>query len=618
MSRLSLLVLWTLAWTPAAALAVPDDVPTAGPGSAPPAAEPAAPAAPVAPPSAAPATVAVVVIPPPPVASAACETYCDDMAIRCPDVFLGNRGTCLAVCALYPVDEVDIEKLQCRVFGQESDEPLPQPDPPPVETVIGPDPTQFWDDHPQLREDATVVPAGMGAVFLPSLGLDDREPLVTVFDGRTALAEGRPGRRIVVAPGTHTLRFGDGAEHQQVRVELNVEAGRTTVVPAAYAALEIQVVDPQFVPFRGTYELINMDDREVVGLGFGADALLGEQLRVWVLPPGTYKIVQSGGTYRDRTNFSTVRLLPGEMTRFVLVQNPDTGDFEGAGLADEGEPTDRTWNFTGILGGDVVFLRNAVAATSEGWSLVLNVFLDVAARMTAGDHRWVTRLEAEESQTRPSGESRLRNLKDRLFLHTIYTYSLVDWFGPYVRAGLETQILPRHAEFEAPEDVADENGDIIFTGVDRVQIADSFAPLEFIQGTGGNFKVFQSRTAELNLRLGIGARQLVANGLLVLQDGSPDRLVPVKDDHVEGVESTAIGQARVSRWITLSTEFDSLLPFDTGAPFIFTWRNQVNLRLASFASLTYRFNAVQNAALTLEEGVLTEHNLQLRFSYTLF
>ncbi|MEZ4473966.1 MAG: hypothetical protein R3F60_24900 [bacterium] len=548
-----------------------------------------------------------------------CDTYCDDMALKCPDVFLGNRATCLATCALYPEGEADIERLRCRLYGQVDPEPVPQAAPASAEVEVGPDPTTFWDDHPQLREDETIIPPGMGAIFLPSLGLGDREPLVTVFDGRAAVAEGRPGRRILVAPGVHTLRFGDGAEHQQVRVELAVEPTRTTVVPAAYAALEIQVVDPQFVPFRGTYELIDMASREVVGLGFGADALLGEQLRVWVLPPGTYKIVQSGGTYRDRTNFSTVRLLPGEMTRYVLVQNPDTGDFEGAGLADEAEDTDRTWNFTGILGGDVVFLRNAPAATGDtGWSLVLNVFLDVAARMTAGDHRWVTRLEAEESQTRPSGESRLRNLKDRLFLHTIYTYALVEWFGPYVRAGMETQILPRHVEFETPQDVADEDGNIIEREVDRVQIADSFAPLEFIQGTGGNFKLFQSRTAEVNLRLGVGARQVVSNGLLVLQTGSPDRLIPVQDDHVEGVESTAIGQARATRWVTLSTEFDSLFPFDPGAPFIFTWRNQVNLRLASFASLTYRFNAVQNAALTLEDGVQTEHNVQLRFSYTLF
>ncbi len=92
----------------------------------------------------------------------------------------------------------------------------------------------------------------------------------------------------------------------------------------------------------------------------------------------------------------------------------------------------------------------------------------------------------------------------------------------------------------------------------------------------------------------------------------------VDADQLEGMESTAKGWARLFRWVTLSTEFDSLLPFDRPDAYIFNWRSQLNLRLASFASLAYRFNAVRNEVLTLEDKILTEHNVQLRFSWTIF
>ena len=74
------------------------------------------------------------------------------------------------------------------------------------------------------------------------------------------------------------------------------------------------VVNETFLPFRGTYELIRMSTREDFGIGFGADEQLGEATRVWVLPPGLYKLIRAGGTYRDRTNFATVRLEAGRLT----------------------------------------------------------------------------------------------------------------------------------------------------------------------------------------------------------------------------------------------------------------------------------------------------------------
>lgn len=511
-------------------------------------------------------------------------------------------------------------------------------------------------DLPGLHADTTPMGVGFGAVFVPSLSDTREEPPVAVYaaEGGSAVAEGRPGARIVLRPGTYDIRFGTGTVSQQIVARAEVEDGRTVVVPPTWATLQVDVVDEQFVPFRGTYELIRMDNREDYGIGFGADEQQGEKVRVWTLPPGLYKIIRSGGTYRDRTDFATVRLVPGEHSRFTLVLDEDTGEFLGAGEVDPNQTADRdqTWTVRGVVGGSLVFNDTEDAEAQQGRSYGASVFFDGALTYRKDAHLWHTRLELEEEQTRAPEDDFFTNDADRLFLHTIYTYVVVPWFGPYARVGAETSLLTRYQAIANPGYVCppDANGGVAgpcstVDGpdgpiievdrdeaelVDRLRLGGSFAPLQLREGTGGNFRVLRKRSIELDLRLGLGARQTLANGLRSYSDRQsradpspedPERTLAlytyqlVEDSYVTGIEGTVVGFARPLPWVTVSTEFDGLLAFDQENS-SFTWRNQISLRLASFASLNYRYNLTLDPAIIDETQ--TEHDVQLRFSYTLF
>lgn len=500
--------------------------------------------------------------------------------------------------------------------------------------VIGPDDASLLNDLPQLLRDETPIGLGMGAIFAPALSDGDREPLVGVYrNGSTVTNRGRMGRRIVVPPGEYEVRIGSGVGSQLIAVKVLVAAGKTTIIPPIWASLDVAVVDRTFVPFRGAYELIRMETREDFGLGFGADEQLGEETRVWVLPPGLYKIIRSGGTYRDSTDFATVRLDAGRFTRFNLVVDPDDGRFLGAGEKDPdlgelvgADPASRSpWLLRMVLGGDLNFRRSDQIGEQEGWRVSYRAFLDGAARLTQGRHLWNTQLELEEGQTRLPDNDIFQSDTDRLFLHTIYTYRLLSWFGPYARAGLETKLLPRYEVFDAPTDVVvvDEDGAPVKTLTNRteVKLGSTFAPLSFREGAGGNFRVLRSRIAELDVRLGFGGRQTVANGLWVFEEdltGGPGRLIPVLDSSVEGFETTIVGLGRVTRFVTLSTEFDSLVPIAEDDLVVLSWRNQVNIRLASFLSLNYRFNLTRDPNIGIGDDVRTDHDVQLRFSFVIF
>ena len=481
----------------------------------------------------------------------------------------------------------------------------------PTADVIVPTSDGGLADHPQALTDDTAMPVGFGAVLVPAVTEGAREPPVAMYRDGELAGEGSTGGRIIVPPGEYEVRFGSGVLTQQISLLARVEEGKTTVLPVSWAGLSVDVVDPQFVPFRGTYELISMESREDYGVGFGADALLGESTRAWVLRPGLYKIVRAGGTYRDRTDFATVRLSAGEVAKFTLVLDEATGEFVGAGEVDPAElpAADQRWIARTVVGGSVEFNRTNAVAEVEGWSLAYTLFLDSSLRYQHGQQLWVSRLEIEESQARDPDTKAFENERDRLFTHSIYTYILVPWFGPYARVRVDSALLPRHREV-ATQDAA---GDPVTRDV---LLRDTLAPLDLREGVGGNFRVLRRREVDLDLRLGLGARQFLARGLREVDDGGA--VFDVEDDLVDGVDAAIVGQARLTRWVTLSTEMDGIFPFGELEKPRFTWRSQANLRLSSFASLAYRLNVTGDPNLGLDDDIQTEHDVQLRFSVTIF
>src|SRR5262249_43798218 len=205
-----------------------------------------------------------------------------------------------------------------------------------------------------------------------------------------------------------------------------------------------------------------------------------------------------------------------------------------------------------------------------------------------------------------------------------YTYNLLPWFGPYARVGFETKLLPRYQLLDPPRDVVvlDTNGQQVgtLTAASRIELGSTFAPTQLKQGAGGNFRVLRKSFLELDLRVGLGARQTFAGGLKVYQDATsstPPELVAAEDSNLFGVEATFIALGRISSFISLSSELEGLAPA-TGDPVVFTLRNQATVRLVSFLSLNYRFNAIRDPTLEIDKEVHTEHDVQLRFSWVIF
>lgn len=493
----------------------------------------------------------------------------------------------------------------------------------------------------QLDGDPTLVPFGKGAVFVPAMNNPLDEPPVTVWKGAVTIAEGTTGQRIVLSPGTYEVRLGSGADVQRLRYQASVREGHTSVIPVSWAGLSIHVVDEQYGSLRASYELIRVEDRQYMGVGFGTDEQAGEPVTTWILRPGLYKIVRLGDTYRARRDFATVRLLEGNLTHFLLVLNGETGAFAGAGEVPEEELFRPQQGFFGslVLGGDVSFnQRSNVPGLQDGLTFAFRAFAD--ARMSLGlfGHPLILQLQVEEGQAK-APDLPLQKNNDRVDLDLLYIYRLERWLGPYVRFGVETNFFSGFSNFDRASNVAvfDLAGDLLFweRGVDRVKLSPPLGLTSLKEGTGLNVRVFKSRFAEGTLRTGVGARHRLAKDLFEeveissLPDGArqsatfpplvaaPFRFFrEIGSDNQVGVEVTILGTARLSRWVLMTMELDALVPFDTINNTVLEARASVAFKLTSYLSINYVFRFLRDRAILPEDRL--EQDVLLRFSLELF
>ncbi|MBN2496992.1 MAG: hypothetical protein JXR96_20540 [Deltaproteobacteria bacterium] len=490
----------------------------------------------------------------------------------------------------------------------------------------------------QLDMDPELVPMHKGAVFVPAMSESPAEPpyIVRSLDGKLE-ARSPMGKKVVLPPGRYTLLAGSGVESQMMERDVDVHEGHTTLVEPDWSGLIVRVVDERGAQFRGAYEIFALPSGEDFGIGLGADETRGETLRTWLLPPGRYMVVRQGETTRARTDFLTVRLQPGELVTFTLVQKEEDGSILGGGIVDrwEGKTEIENWRIGLRVGGDALWNRNDhVVGREFGNTLTFNVFVDANLRYLDPDHLAYCRLQIDEGAALLPGRDigALQKNIDELDFDAIYTYRLLPWLGPYVRFALNTNLFPGKRLFDTREsDVIILNPDkSVFDRLvrpDRVDLANPFDPVEIKEGIGVSFDWSPTLVLDLHLRLGFGARQTVVQQLLVDYDPGEDEedlcqdavcLMRAESNDLLGAEGTLIGSARLARWLMIDTELETLIPFyssASGTDPVVNWKNTISLRLVWFASLAYVVKLDYNKQLNKDYPLQFEQRILLRFTF---
>ena len=460
----------------------------------------------------------------------------------------------------------------------------------------------------QLAQDATPLPAGAGALFIPAMTDSESEPEALVMRGEERVATGQNGKRIVLDPGNYVVLVGSGPTVQLTAVPVKVTAGKTTLVPVRWGGLRVEVADENNLPHRGAYELIRLADLQPYVVGFGADRLKGERLLTILMPPGVYRIVRPGSSYRARTDFATVVVPEGALVHYKLVMNAETGQFRGAGVVDAEELgetlPESAWNHRYTLGlaAPLTFHRNVIGEDNEmtiGGQTSLDSYLTYEGNGNVFNN--IVELEAGFEKTKPeaSPATPWRKTGDRLRVDILYARLMSPRLGPYARFSLRTSLFESNTlateDLTVVRQFADGRRTTEFVPANTTfPTGDPFSPPLIREGVGMNARVLQGRAARLDWRVGIGLRQSRFGGAFFLKDDptTPEaEYVQALDFNSEGVETTVVATMRF-RGLLYTTTLDLFADLGSGFQPTIDWRSTLSWRLTGELSLDYRVDVL--------------------------
>jgi hypothetical protein len=476
----------------------------------------------------------------------------------------------------------------------------------------------------QLDRDPTRLAFGKGALFVPAMVNPLDEPQVSVWRGGVLCQQATTGMRIVLDPGEYWVQVGSGEASQRPGRSMLVHELKTTIVPPFWAGLTVHVADAQLNSLRAPYEIFRMRDREYIGVGFGSDERAGEPVATWLLPAGLYRIVRIGSSYLARTDFATVRLQEGEHTQFLLVLDPDTGAFQGAGEARPEElfrPSSGSWASL-MFGGDVSLTsRRRVLGYPDGSGYAFNSFLDAKANFQIQDNPLLLRLQLLEGQTKLPGQP-WQKLQDRLQLDMLYIYRLRTWAGPYVRATGTVNVLVGRQYFTTPQTLSVHDNLTQITTVsqaNRITLSPPFGSFNLREGAGFNLRVLKNIFGEATLRTGLGFLQVLNRGHVLQDVSDPTQSIHAYDrlgsSRQVGIEATVIASARLTRYLVLNAIVDTLIPFADPQKPNLDIEGTVAVKLTQYLSVNYLLRFMQvpevytNAI--LQQDVFLRLNLEI-------
>ncbi|MCY3791341.1 MAG: DUF3078 domain-containing protein [Gemmatimonadetes bacterium] len=468
----------------------------------------------------------------------------------------------------------------------------------------------------QLEQDPTLIPKGKGFLFVPTMTGSLNEPSFLVLQGNKPIREASPGTGVLLSPGNYKLLVGSGTDLQMMIRTVPVQEGMTTLVKPFWAGLVINVMSENRASINESYELYRESSQENYGLGFGVEEERGEAVKTWLLPPGVYSVVGVGDNISTTRKFS-VRLEPGELVqRNLIVDTSDKfiGFYPPAQYGLLSQVADSHWKTSLQLSGSPQLYTSQNTTGADRSVLSLSAEIIGSSVYNTDRHYANLWLDFEEGFTREEGDD-FRKSIDKFEVRATYIYRLSKRIGPYLRGVFNTKLFAEEERFDPPRTLRIHDGDQVAdtTGISEFTLLPPFSPLELRQGIGINSQVISSFPLNLDMRIGFGARQTYYTDSFELY-AARTIARKLEDNTATGLEAVLLLRSRFSRFPSLDSEFDLLIPKTATDTWEFNWENRLRLPLSSFVNMVVVFNFKRQPPV---QRIQSEQQVLLRLNYLL-
>ncbi len=275
---------------------------------------------------------------------------------------------------------------------------------------------------------------------------------------------------------------------------------------------------------------------------------------------------------------------------------------EMANLGAEAERPDG-WSHTLNLGAALqVSGSNRVPGQQDGATFTVSLHLAYDGELWRGNHELRLHGALDEAISRTPLIDEFVKASDNLEFEAVYYYHLTNapWFGPFARASARTSLF-QGFDVRAEEVTYVQDGEE--TVADRLQLTNSFSPTFLKQSVGVFARPISEETLALDIRLGAGARETIANGSYVLDDDADTDTIETRALQTYnqiGAEG-AIELYGASNDLTYGANFEVLMPFydsidedlDPVAATNYEVGANFGARLSSWASVQYEINLLK-------------------------
>lgn len=271
--------------------------------------------------------------------------------------------------------------------------------------------------------------------------------------------------------------------------------------------------------------------------------------------------------------------------------------------------------------GNLTDNKNVVGKT-EGQATTFGTKIEGAIDLKEEDREWLNSLNMLLSYNRTPQLGRYTKSDDTLEAESMYKAYFSANSGSFARLNLDTALVAGYDEREADVNyiIRKPNGETQFLATDRLKLTQGLRPFRIRESIGLFTNIFDQSLFKMDIKGGVGMRQVIAENQRVLADDSTT--VDIEVDQLRNTQKagyeigTELGGATEDKRITYKIGFNALFPFYENPEEAKTGRTaydkrvldlngKLSFKLADWASLDYMYKMVRDPSI-LPEAQITQ------------
>lgn len=258
--------------------------------------------------------------------------------------------------------------------------------------------------------------------------------------------------------------------------------------------------------------------------------------------------------------------------------------------------------------------NHKVVGKTEGQATTVGTKIEGALDLKEQGQEWLNSLNLLLSYNRTPQLGRYTKSDDTFEAESLYKYYLSNFSGAFARLNIDTALVDGYDDREADTDyiIRKPNGETQLLTTDHLKLTQGLRPFKVRESIGVFTNIFDRPLFNMDIKGGVGMRQVVAAHQRVLADDATTPIIEVdqlQNTQKAGYEiGSEIGGATEDKRISYKISMNALFPFyenpddgKTGRTIfqkrVLDLNGKLSFKLADWASLDYTYKMVRDPSI---------------------